>query len=189
MGDLETQRTIKERYIRTGFSGLSSRFQNLTMEVAASGIAVATIAIQVLASTEKVKRFIRNIKDAPQELVRISNLLDNLRTLLEAVTELLKHQASLEEYLFPAPDILHRCVKGCEEGLAPLKEIVDKYAGSQATTRTRRLQAGIRTALKAGDLQGLEMRLQQEIISLNAALVVNGNKIQCVQFLADIAVR
>ena len=148
------------------------------MEVAASGIAVASIAIQLLNSTNTIRTFIRDVKNASQELLRVASLLDRLGGILQIIVDLLDQQALLNDQLFPVPDSIHGCLRRCEESIVPLQEIVDKYSSSQTSNRLRRLQADVRAALKAGDVRSLEIRLQQEIEILSLALVANGTKIQ-----------
>ena len=148
------------------------------MEVAASGIAVASIAIQLLNSTNTIRTFIRDVKNAPQELLRVASLLDRLGGILQIIVDLLDQQALLNDQLFPVPDSIHGCLRRCEESIVPLQEIVDRYSSSQTSNRLRRLQADVRAALKAGDVRSLEIRLQQEIEILSLALVTNGTKIQ-----------
>ena len=148
------------------------------MEVAASGIAVASIAIQLLNSTNTIRTFIRDVKNAPQELLRVASLLDRLGGILQIIVDLLDQQALLNDQLFPVPDSIQGCLRRCEESIVPLQEIVDKYSSSKTSNRLRRLQADVRAALKAGDVRSLEIRLQQEIEILSLALVANGTKIQ-----------
>lgn len=148
------------------------------MEVAASGIAVASIAIQLLNSTNTLSTFIRGVKDAPQELLRVASHLDLLGGILQIVVDLLDQQALLEDQLIAVPESLHKSLQRCEESIVPLRKIVDRYLSSQASNRLRRLQADFKAALKAGDVRILEIRLQHEIQILNLALVTNGIKIQ-----------
>jgi hypothetical protein len=150
-----------------------------TMEVAASGIAVVSLAIQLLASTNTIKTFIRNVKDAPQELRRIAGLLDNLSALFQDVADLLEQQTSLQAQGFPLPsDAILACLQSCEDSLAPLHKIVEKYQKLQGQTGFRRLHVDIRTALKTGDFLEFGTRIQQEISSLSAAIITNNTRIQ-----------
>jgi 3'-phosphoadenosine 5'-phosphosulfate sulfotransferase (PAPS reductase)/FAD synthetase len=148
------------------------------MEVAASGIAVASIAIQLLDSTSTIRTFIYRVKDASQELLRVANLLDRLDGILQVVVDPLDQQASLQDQLFPIPKSLSRCLQRCKESLVPLQETVDKYSKNQASNRLRRLQADVRAALRADDLRSLENRLQQEIDIMSLALVANSTRVQ-----------
>jgi hypothetical protein len=148
------------------------------MEVAASGIAVASIAIQLLDSTNTIRTFIRDVKSAPQELLRVSSLLDSLSGILQNVVDLLEQQALLNDQLIPVPESIHRCLQRCRESIVPLREIFERYSSSQASNRLHRLRADVRAALKAGVVRSLEIRLQQTIEILNSALITNGIKIQ-----------
>ena len=148
------------------------------MEVAASGIAVASIAIQLLNSTNTLRTFIRGVKDAPQELLRVASALDLLGGTLQIVVDLLDQQALLNDQLVAVPESVHKSLQRCEESIMPLREIVNRYSSSQASNRLRKLHADFKAALKAGDVRILEIRLQQEIEILNLALVANGTRIQ-----------
>jgi hypothetical protein len=148
------------------------------MEVAASGIAVASIAIQLLDSTNTIRAFIYRVKDASQELLRVANLLDRLDGILQVVVDLLDQQASLQDQLFPIPKSLTRCLPRCKESLVPLQETVVKYSKSQVSNRLRRLQADVRAALRADALRSLENRLEQEIDIMSLALVANSTRVQ-----------
>jgi hypothetical protein len=148
------------------------------MEVAASGIAVASIAIQLLSSTNTIRTFIRDVKSAPQELLRVASLLDHLDVILQIVVDLLDQQALLKDQLVQVPKPVYECLQRCEESIVPLQDIFNRYSSSQASNRLRRLHADVRAALKAGVVRSLELRLEQEIRILNLALVTNGTKIQ-----------
>lgn len=90
------------------------------MEVAASGIAVASIAIQLLESTNRIRSFLRTVENAPQDLQRIANLLDRLSTLLGEVQDLLDMQASIQDQVFPTSGAIETFLQTCKESLAPL---------------------------------------------------------------------
>lgn len=55
---------------------------------------------------------------------------------------------------------------------------MESHQGLQGQTGIRLLQVDIETVLRAGDLRESEMRIQQEVTSLSAALVVNSTRIQ-----------
>jgi len=150
------------------------------MEVAASGIAVASIAIQLLNSTNTIRTFIRDVKNASQELLRVASLLDRLGGILQIVVDLLNQQDLLKDQPIPVPESVYRCLQRCEESIVPLQDIVNRYLSSQASNRLRRLQADVKASLKAGDVRNLEIRLQQEMEILSLALVTNGTRIQWV---------
>lgn len=148
------------------------------MEVVASGFAVASLATQLLDSTNEIRKFIRSVKDAPQELLRIASLIDRLGGILQVVIDLLDQQASLQDRPLPVLESLSRCLQSCKESLVPLQGIVDKYSKSQASGRLRRLHVDVKAALRAGDVRSLENRLQQDIDILSLALVANSTRVQ-----------
>lgn len=147
------------------------------MEVVASGFAVASLAIQLLDSTSMIKKFVRSVKDAPQERIRVVSLLDRLSGLFQSIANTLNQQASMPDHLVPAPGAIAKCLHSCEEGLEPLQKMADKHIKLQAANRLRRLRTAVRATLKADDLRNLEMRLHQEITGLVAALEINNTSL------------
>ncbi|EMD60870.1 hypothetical protein GGP41_009818 [Bipolaris sorokiniana] len=142
----------------------------------ASGMAVASLSIQLIDSIETIKTFVRNVKDAQQELERLVDLLERLEALLEDVRALMERQTSLQSEHFPMPSMtIFKCLKSCEKTLEPLHAIVDKYtpAPSKVGTRMDKLKTGLRFSLKAKDVKDFETRIEREIGFLHASLGAN----------------
>ncbi|CAO2647786.1 Nn.00g087080.m01.CDS01 [Neocucurbitaria sp. VM-36] len=154
-----------------------------TMEAlsgAASGIAVVSLSIQLVQSVGTIKTFIRNVKDAPKEFERLVELLERLSALLEDVCAVLERQSSLQGQHFPAPSMtIFKCLQGCEKTLQPLQNIVEKFDNSQPHTASviARFKNEVKLGLKAKDIAGFEMRIEQEINYLHAALGMNSTAI------------
>lgn len=150
------------------------------LSAVASGMAVASLSLQLLESVGKIKAFIRDVKGASKELDRLADLLDRLNALLEDVRNIMERQTSLREQHFPAPSMtLYQCLKSCEQSLASLQSIVDKYGTKQKgnTFALTQLKDDIRMALRTKDVAGFEARMQRDIEFLHAALSVNSTAI------------
>lgn len=142
----------------------------------ASGIAVVSLAIQLVDCVGRIKTLIRNVKDAQKELERLVDLLERLQALLEDVRALMERQISLEAQHFPTPSAtIFRCLKSCEKTLEPLQAIIDEHmpSKSKASTSMNRLKSGLRIGFKTKDIQDFEMRIEREINFLHASLGAN----------------
>jgi hypothetical protein len=148
---------------------------------AASGIAVVSLAIQVLQSIGTIKTFIRDVKGASKELERLVDLLDRLCALLEDVRSTMERQMPLQGQHFPAPSMtIFNCLKSCEVSLATLQSVIDKYQRAQAGTLStvKRWNDDVRFGFKKNDIVEFELRIQREIDYLHAAIGLNMTNIQ-----------
>ncbi|KAH7077937.1 hypothetical protein BKA63DRAFT_274932 [Paraphoma chrysanthemicola] len=142
----------------------------------ASGMAVASLSIQLLESIGTIRAFIRDVKAATKELQRLAELLDRLRDLLEDVRNVMKQQTSLQTQHFPAPSVtIFNSLKSCEEALRVLEQAVEKYKSPRngAGSAMTRLKADVRFGFKTKDIAAFEARIQREIDHLHAALGMN----------------
>jgi hypothetical protein len=70
---------------------------------AASGMAVASLSIQLLQTIGTIKICIRDIEGATNEVERPAILLDRLNALLENIRTVMERQASLQGQHFLTP--------------------------------------------------------------------------------------
>ncbi|KAF1921101.1 hypothetical protein BDU57DRAFT_37577 [Ampelomyces quisqualis] len=146
----------------------------------ASGIAVASLSLQLLQSINTIRTFVRGVKGAPKELQRLAALLDRLHALLETIRDMLERQTSLQAQDFPPPSpIILETLRSCKSSIEPLCLIVDEYsAGRQGKTLSlTRLKDDIRLGLKTKDIAGFEEKIRSEIEYLHTALSVNSTSI------------
>ncbi|CAO2657863.1 Nn.00g071230.m01.CDS01 [Neocucurbitaria sp. VM-36] len=142
----------------------------------ASGMAVVSLSIQLIQSVDKIKTLIRNVKGAPTELARLTELLIRLTAMLRDVCNLLERQSSLHMHVkdFPtaSPTIL-TCLQSCENTLQALEVLLGEVQKTHDGTTMTQLRKGIRIGLKTKDIAALELRLQHEINFLQTALNTN----------------
>lgn len=147
---------------------------------AASGMAVASLALQLLQSTNTIKAFVSQIKGASKELKRLIDLLVNLSELLDQVRTLVEHQTSLQNFPLPCQPMFD-ALKACESSLVPLEQIVEKYRRKHATKwpgPIGRLGHDVKFAFKANQITSFEDRLQRAVTNLNLALGLNRANVQ-----------
>jgi len=146
----------------------------------ASGMAVASLSIQLIQSIGTIKAFIRDVKGASKELDRLSELLDRLSSLLQDVRDVMERQTSLQSQHFPAPLMaIFDCLKGCETSLQLLQGVVKGYAkapGNKASS-IMKLRDDIKFGFRTKEIAGLEGRIQRDIDYLHAALGLNSTNI------------
>lgn len=145
----------------------------------ASGMAVASLALQLLQSVNTVKAFIRNVKGASKELERLLELLTQLGSLLDDVRKIMGRQASLQQCPPPLQTIFNS-LKTCESGLDELQSMARKHNNQQhRRNRTlHKLKDDVLFALKTKEITSFEERMQRNIDNLHASLDANATNIQ-----------
>jgi DNA repair ATPase RecN len=151
-----------------------------TLSGVASGMAVASLTLQLLQSVGTIKTFIRDVNGATKELERLVALLDRLNALLEGVRDAMEQQTSLQGQHFPAPSqMIFDALKSCERSLESVQSITEKYKrtpnGSASTVV--KLKNDIKFSFKAKDIAGFEVQIQREIDYLQFALGLNSTNI------------
>jgi hypothetical protein len=167
------------------YSGSSQPYQLLyldsaTMEVVASGMAVASLSIQLIQSIDAIQTFITNFKDAPKELQRLTGLLERLNSILQDVHNITEQQTSLNNQHFPLPSTtIFHCLQGCEQSLLPLQAEVESYKQYQTpkNSRVAAMKGNFMMSWRAKEIAGFEVAIQREIDFLQAALAVNSHTI------------
>lgn len=151
------------------------------MEVAASGIAVASLALQLIQTADTIKTFIRDVKGAPAELQRVSQTLDALRATLEDVRSVIEFQSSrLGQHVPPPSSALVASLHRCENHLKPLKKIVNEYgpilqSPSQRPRKWDKIKFNFKTK---EDIIAFEKRIKETMSIINVGLTTNNTLIQ-----------
>lgn len=140
------------------------------MEVAASGIAVVSLALQLIKSVDTIKTFIRDVKNAPSEITRLSETLESLSGLLNNV----HHCAKLQDTHIPLPSPeIYRVLQRFKDHLRPLKNVVKNYSAAlQKDSPRRRLWENLKLGLKTKENDGFEERIERDKTALILAMTV-----------------
>jgi hypothetical protein len=145
------------------------------LSAAASGIAVVSFAIQLVDAVREIRLFLRKVSNAPKELRRLIDLLEQLELILGNIGMLIKRQQKQSGHVDVdiSPDIW-RAVSTC-------KDKVDIFQGTlettkkafMATNKTTRTLGCFRLAYKMRDIVEFEGQLQSAISLLNLTMTTN----------------
>jgi hypothetical protein len=145
------------------------------LSAAASGMAVVSLAIQLVGSVRKIRCFLHSVSEAPEELRRLLDLLEQLELILEQVETLVEGQQ--RNTLFPetgAPTCVLRAIKTCEGKVALIESLVEVSKQASATSnRAARAIGSFKLACKKKDIQGLENQLHDAISLLSLTMMAN----------------
>lgn len=139
-----------------------------------SGVfAVVSLAIQLVDSVQEARSFLKDIQNAPNELVRLGETLDQLNSVLNYVRNLLEQQF-ITSRLPGTPTFILHGLQDCERKLEPLKRLVDDAkVSSNQRRRAHRAWASTKLASKKDDLQRLERQLMNAKSDLHFAVTGN----------------
>jgi hypothetical protein len=126
--------------------------------VIASGMGVASLAIQVADSILKLKEFLDDVKEAPEEIKYLIEEIDTLSTLLsEFDADIPNGESELDS------SSMRKCLEHCSRGLGILEAIVREL--DMDIGRRRRI-GSFKAVLKKGSIDRLKDRLKSAQIML-----------------------
>lgn len=145
------------------------------LSAAASGIALVSLAIQLVDSVREIRRFLRDVSEAPKELRRLTDLLEQLELILENIGALVERQQhhAPETPIDVSASIL-RAMRTCESKLKLLEDVVE--AAKKTSTRNgkvKRTFGSFKLACKKKDIEEFESQLHDAISLLNLAMTTN----------------
>lgn len=144
-----------------------------------SGIfAVISLAIQVLDTVHKTSGFVKDIQDAPSELIELSETLEQLELVLQEVNLLLQ-QRYMVLRLPGSPIVLLRALEACCRRVTPLQDIIQKARETMGQgNRTQRTWASFKLVTKKERLRELRTHLRDAKSDLSTAMSVNSSQLQ-----------
>jgi len=145
------------------------------LSAAASGIAVVSLAVQLVGSVREIRRFLRDVSEAPKELRRLIDLLEQLELILENIGALVERQQEHTAHTdIDVSGSILRAVKTCESKLQILEGVVEAAKKSATTTnKAIRTFGSFRLACKRRDIEEFESQLRDAISLLNLTLTTN----------------
>lgn len=145
------------------------------LSAAASGIAVVSLAIQLVGAVRDIQRFLRNVSEAPKELRRLIELLEQLELILESIGTVVdrqRRQSGDADTAVSEPVL--RAMRSCENLLAKLGNVVDAARKSDdARFKATRSLGSLRLVCKKRDIEDLERQLHDAISMLNLTMTTN----------------
>jgi len=147
------------------------------LSAAASGIAVVSLAIQLVDSVREIQRFLRDVSDAPKELKRLLELLNLLEFTIEKIGMLMEKQRQNSKDYDSGSDvseIVLRAMKMCESKLSMLQSVVETAKkASLSESKARKSLGSLRLACKKRDIEDFENQLQHAVSILDLAMTMN----------------
>ena len=147
------------------------------MDGASSAFAAVALAIQLFGTVQETRNFVKDLNNAPRELIKLGEDLDQLTSVLGLVKQLLEHQF-LVLGLPGSPIFLLDPLQNCERIHKPLKEIVDKAKEAPNDRRAKRIWNLIRFGMKKGRVQELQSQLRDAKSDLQFAVLANSWQLQ-----------
>jgi hypothetical protein len=145
------------------------------LSAAASGFAVVSLAVQLVGSVRQIRQFLRSISEAPEELRRLMDLLEELELILEQVGILVQSQRR-NSTLWETGVLTSvlKAANSCQIKLAMLEGVVEAtkqaFAASNRTTRTL---GSFKLACKKKDLREIESQLHNAANLLSLSMMAN----------------
>lgn len=143
------------------------------MDGVSGAFAVVSLAIQLVDSVQEARTFLKDVRNAPNELVRLDETLDQLSSVLRYVRTLLEEQL-LSLRLPGTPTFILDALENCARKMGPLKSLVDEARVSTGQRRSvQRAWGSAKVALKKEDLRQLERQLGDAKSDLQLAITGN----------------
>jgi hypothetical protein len=134
------------------------------LSAAASGIAVASLAIQLVDSVREIHRFFRTLKDAPEELDRLLDLLEHMELMLDNIAKLVDRDSDI------SPSVL-KAIQSCEKALNKLDGLIQKVKrDSSAQSPLKRSLGFFKFACKKEEVEDIERQLDRAVSNLNMVM-------------------
>ncbi|KAF7506410.1 hypothetical protein GJ744_011764 [Endocarpon pusillum] len=154
------------------------------MEAVGSALAVVSLALQLANTVQQVSKFLRDVRDAPKEVVRLIETLDQLHNTLDGVRQLLEQQFVVLR-LPGSPDSITKALENCEKQVKTLETIAEKAKRSlHDQPKLWRTWASIKSVAKRQDLDDMQEQLRDAKRDLQFAISSNSWSLQMHQILA-----
>lgn len=145
---------------------------------AASAIAIVSLAVQLVDTVQEIRKFLKNVQDAPTEVLRLLETLDQLQGTLDNVRQLIDHQF-LVLRLPGSPVFITKAMENCEKQIKALETLVCKAKRSlRHQDIVRRTWSSMKIVAKKQDIEDIQCRLRDVKMDLQFALSSNSWQLQ-----------
>ena len=148
------------------------------MDGLSSALAIISISIQLIGTIRKAQIFLKEVRNAPEELGNLVDALAQLEELLVATNNLVEQQKSIEN-LPGAVDNIASALRRCQTTIRKLDEAIltiNRYFETQ--NRGRKVWASLKTVVKKDHIEKLRKQIQENTINLQTALILNSSHLQ-----------
>ena len=148
------------------------------MDGVASAFQVISLAIQLVETGEKISKFLTSVQNAPSEVTRLGQTLDQLNSTLKQVSHLLEQQY-LVLRLPGSPVFITNALEHCEKKIKMLEEVIQKAkTAMDHRDRVQRSWAAMRFVLKKEYIRELQSQLHDAEAGLQTAMLSNSWQLQ-----------
>ena len=148
------------------------------MDGVSSAFAVVSLAIQLVETGENISKFLTSVQDAPSEVIRLGQTLDQLNSTLKQVSYLLEQQY-LVLRLPGSPVFITNALGNCEKMIKKLEDVVEKAKTSMNRgNRAQRSWAAMRLVSKKDDIRDMQNQLRDAEAGLQTAMLSNSWQLQ-----------
>ena len=141
-------------------------------------IAVVSFSLQLVNTIQKASQVLKEVQNAPKELARLVDALDQLESLLIAANGIVEQQnkmGSLPGSVHTMNGALRRC-KSTVEKLDTSVNAIKNYFKIQG--RGRKAWASLKTVMKKEEVEQLHRQVHENMKNLQTALLLNMSYLQ-----------
>ena len=148
------------------------------MDGVSSAFAVVSLAVQLVETGEKISKFLSSVKDAPNEVIKLYQTLDQLNNTLKQVSYLLEQQY-LVLRLPGTPVFLTNALGTCKKRINILEDVIRKAQKRiDHQSRVQRSWAAMKFVSKKEDILEMQSHLRDAEIGLQTAMLSNSWQLQ-----------
>ena len=140
--------------------------------------AVVSLGIQLAGTIRQVTDFLRSVENAPDEIKRLVEILDQLCGTLEHVKNLIQQQSSILDLPGSYVSIVS-ALRGCEKRVIKLERLINSL--KRYVDRNHMFQkawGALKTILKKEEIVELRRQLYEDMMSLQLSISMNSAQLQ-----------
>ena len=142
------------------------------MDLASGIFAVISLSIQLIETVKKIQAFCKDVKHAPEEILRFIGTLQQVQTVLEQTKIYLEDRSKTHN--MPGSTFAIECaIRSCYSDIGRLAEMVD-HVSAQHTRQNRRtvLWSSVKVVFKKEELERSRHLLHEDLSILQAAILL-----------------
>ena len=148
------------------------------MDGVSSVIALFSFSIQLVETIQKANKFLKEVQNAPEEVIKLVGTLDELEYLLIAVDGLIKRQNTMGD-IPNSVEMIERALRRCRSTITTLETCVNTMkAYFDRHGRLYKAWASIRTLGKKDEVEQIRKQVEGDMSKLRTALNINMSCLQ-----------
>ena len=144
----------------------------------ASAITIVSLAVRLVVTVQEISKFLKNVQDAPKEVLRLLETLDQLQGTLDNVRQLIDHQF-LVLRLPGSPIFIDKAMENCKKQIKALETVIWMPERSLKNQHiVRRTWSSMKLVAKKQDMEDIQCRLRDAKFDLQFAIASNSWQLQ-----------